>query len=262
MTEQYLRKLQVHGTGKQSRIPPEVCNYLEMPDGGDLAYELGPGRNVVTMRKAGTAGNGEDNEQTNAAAIERGQHQANSPMNPEKTITLFFSKPDYFCCIISGKRGCGKMSLAKKFCQDHRRIIVYDTLGEYTQGVVTKNLREFENFWAKVQHGNFRIIYRPLDPEREFDSICELVNESEDLTFLIEHLDWYCESSLPLKKLIRNGCDQQIELIGTTENPQAIDERLTSNAEQIKLLTSDTEQIYQLVSSPTRSGQAVGSPES
>lgn len=239
MTEQhYLRKLQRHGTGRESHYPPEVCEALGIDAGDDVDFVIGPGNNVA-LRKPGTS-----------------QQQVNSPMDPEKTITLFYSKHG---CIISGKRGCGKTSLAKKFCQDHWRIIYYDTLGKYTDGVFTKDLQKFESFLAKVQHGNFRIIYRPLHPERtidcEFDSICELVNESKNLTFLVEHLDRYCDpspsTSLPLKELIRDGCDKRIKLIGTTQKPQSVDKRLINNAGQ----------IYQLVSLPTQSSPQLSEPE-
>ena len=245
MTEQhYLRKLQKHGTGRESHYPPEVCEALGIDAGDDVDFVIGPGNNVA-LRKPG-----------NAAMVEQGQQQVNSPMDSEKIITLFYSKHG---CIISGRRGCGKTSLAKKFCQDRRRIIFYDTLGEYTDGVVFEDLQKLKDFWAHVQNGNFRIIYRPLHPERaidcEFDSICELVNESENLTFLVDHLDRYCEPSpsmsLPLKELIRDGCDKQIELIGTTQKPQAIDNQLTIDVEQINLQ----------VSLPTQSSPQLSEPE-
>jgi len=234
MTEQhYLRKLQKHGTGRESHYPPEVCEALGIDAGEDVDFVIGPG-NIVTLRKPG-----------NTATVEQDQQKVNSPMDPEKAITLFYSKRGR---IISGRRGCGKTSLAKKFCQDYWRIIYYDPLGEYTEGVYFEDLQKFESFWADVQrrrpNGNFRIIFRPADPEGEFELICELVNKHKDLFFLVENLDRYCEPyiSLPLKKLIRNGWEHQIELIATTENPQAID----------KLLTRDAEQIYQLVSLPTQ----------
>lgn len=239
MTEQhYLRKLQKHGTGRESHYPPEVCEALGIDAGDDVDFVIGPG-NKVALRKPGTI-----------------QQQVNSPMDPEKTITLFCSKHGR---IISGRRGCGKTSLAKKFCQDCRRIIYYDPLGEYTEGVVFvfEDLQKLKDFWAKIQHGNFRIIYRPLHPERmfdcEFDSICELVNKSKNLIFLVENLDQHCEPSmsLPLKELIRDGCDKQIELIGTTQKPQAIDNQLTIDVEQINLQ----------VSLPTQSSPQLSEPE-
>jgi len=234
MTEQhFLRRLQRHGSGRESHYPPEVCKALGIDAGDDVDFVIGPGNNVA-LRKPGTI-----------------QQQVNSPMNPEKMITLFCSKHG---CVISGMRGCGTTSLAKKFYQNRRRIIFYDTLGEYTQGFIAEDLQEFESLWPKVQNNkNFRFIYQPADPEGEFDSICELVNDSGNLTFLIEHLDWYCAPSMgsPLSVLIRDGCDKQIELIGTTQNPKAIDKRLTNDAGQ----------IYQLVSLPTQSGPQLSEPE-
>ena len=53
MIEQYLRKVQDHGTGKEIRIPPEVCEKLCITDGGEIQFDLEPDVDVVTLRKPG-----------------------------------------------------------------------------------------------------------------------------------------------------------------------------------------------------------------
>ncbi len=63
-----------------------------------------------------------------------------------------------------GRSGCGKTVLAMKLCQDHKRIITYDTLGEYTNGVIIEDLQALKEFWGKIYRGNFSIIYKPVDP--------------------------------------------------------------------------------------------------
>lgn len=55
MAEHYLRKVQKHGTGKETRIPPEVCKQLGIMNGGDIEFSLKPGVDGVTLRKAGTS---------------------------------------------------------------------------------------------------------------------------------------------------------------------------------------------------------------
>jgi len=68
MIEQYLRKVQDHGTGKETRIPPEICEGLDITNGDDIEFDLEPGDNIVTLRKAGTSGNRQNEEQPKALA--------------------------------------------------------------------------------------------------------------------------------------------------------------------------------------------------
>ncbi|MBA7523274.1 hypothetical protein ES705_15398 [subsurface metagenome] len=138
--------------------------------------------------------------------------------------------------LIFGKRGCGKSELARILCQDHKRLIIYDTLGEYTAGVIIEDLQALKEFWGLIYRGNFRIIYQPVDPEGDFDAICKLVNECGDLTFLVEELDRYSRPlalSQPFKEIIQRGRHRNIELIGVTQRPHGIDKLLTSQAKEM-----------------------------
>ncbi|TKJ24676.1 MAG: hypothetical protein CEE41_05315 [Hadesarchaea archaeon B3_Hades] len=242
MSIEYVRKLQDHGTGKEIRVPPEVCEKLGINGGDDVSFDLDLNNDVVILTKQGTQANRKPEQQIKAVALEQGQQKVISLIDTEKTITLNFSE---LGCIISGKPGCGKMNYAEKLCRSRKRLIVYDTSGKYTEGIVTEDLQKFENFWARVQHGNFRIIYRPLNPEQDFDSVCELVNQYKPLTFLVDNLDRYCEPpvSEQFNELIQNVHNHEIELIATTQRPQKIAE----------LLNSQAEQGYQLIALPAES---------
>lgn len=146
-------------------------------------------------------------------------------MKAEKIITLIF-----------GKRGSGKSLLAQRMIRDRKRLLVYDTIGEYTNGVIIEDLPALKEFWGKVYRGNFRIIYQPVDPENDFDTVCRLVYECEDLTFLVEELDRYSKPltlSLPFKNIIQRGRHKNIELIGVTQRPHGVDKLLTSQAKQM-----------------------------
>lgn len=148
----------------------------------------------------------------------------------EKIITLIF-----------GKRGSGKTLLARNMIRDRRRLLIYDTIGEYTDGVIIEDLPALKEFWGKVYRGNFRIIYQPVDPESDFDDICRLVYECEDLTFLIEELDRYSKPltlSLPFKEIIQRGRHHNIELIGITQRPHGVDKLLTSQAKQMYIFNT------------------------
>lgn len=135
--------------------------------------------------------------------------------------------------LIFGKRGSGKSYLAKKMLAQHQRQLVYDTLGEYTDGVVIQSMAELGEFWQKVYRRNFRIIYQPLDPEVEFDKICSHVWLCENMTFVVEEVDRYARPlamSLPFKEIIQRGRHHDITFIGVTQRPHGVDKLITSQA--------------------------------
>jgi len=143
--------------------------------------------------------------------------------------------------LILGKRGSGKSYLAKKMVLQHSRYLIYDTLGEYTDGVVIQSLAELSTFWEKVYRKKFRIIYQPLDPELEFDAICELVWQCENMTFLVEEVDRYARPlamSLPFKEIIQRGRHHDITFIGVTQRPHGVDKLITSQAKAMYIFNT------------------------
>jgi len=145
----------------------------------------------------------------------------------EKKITLIF-----------GKRGTGKSYLANKLILSERRLLIYDTLSEYEAGVIfdTEHAEQFKEFWRHVYRRNFRLVYRPLNPEQEIDEIAELVFALGDMTFLVEEVDCYCTSyqiSDAFAHIIQRGRHKNISLIGVTQRPFGINRLLTSQAKEI-----------------------------
>jgi len=145
----------------------------------------------------------------------------------EKKITLIF-----------GKRGTGKSYLAAKLIAEERRLLIYDTLSEYDAGVIfdTEQAEQFKEFWRHVYRRNFRLVYRPLNPQAEIDEIAELVFALGDMTFLVEEVDCYCTSyqiSDAFAHIIQRGRHKNISLIGVTQRPFGISRLLTSQAKEI-----------------------------
>ena len=150
-------------------------------------------------------------------------------------------KPEKIIKLIFGKRGCGKSVLAEILCRDIKRLMIYDTLGEYTDGFVIEDLQELKEIWSDVYRGNFRLIYQPVDPDADFDTVCGLVYGCEDLTFLVEELDRYSKPltlSLPFKNIIQRGRHRFIELIGVTQRPHGIDKLLTSMSKEMYIFNT------------------------
>lgn len=150
---------------------------------------------------------------------------------PEKKIILIF-----------GKRGSGKSYLAQKLIETESRLIVFDTLSEYTGGVVFEKYENFLGFWREHYQQPFRLIYRPLQPDQEIEEIAALVYALGDVTFLVEEIDCYCTAfqiSESFAHVIQRGRHKNITLIGITQRPYGINRLLTSQAKEIFIFSTN-----------------------
>lgn len=146
--------------------------------------------------------------------------------------------------IIIGKRGSGKSFLANKLIDPEPRLVIYDTMSEYTNGIVfgTENYNDFLLFWQKVYRGRFKLIYRPIMPDAEIEQICELVYGRGDLCFLVEEIDCYCTAnsiSQNFAAIIQRGRHKHITLIGVTQRPFGINRLLTAMAKEIYVFNTN-----------------------
>lgn len=145
--------------------------------------------------------------------------------------------------LIFGKRGSGKSYLVKKkLIAGAPRLVIYDTLGEYTDGVIFEDLEKLNMFWRQTYRRPFRIIYRPLNPEAEIEQIAELVFALGDLTFVVEEIDCYCSAHQIAENfahIIQRGRHKNITLIGVTQRPYGIHRLLTSQAKQIYVFNTN-----------------------
>ena len=151
----------------------------------------------------------------------------------EKKITLIF-----------GKRGSGKSYLANKLIENEPRLIMFDVMSEYENGVVfdVENYDLFLEFWRKVYCDRFRIIYRPIKPVEEIERIGELVYTLGECCFLIEEIDCYSspyQISDNFAAIIQRGRHKNIRLIGITQRPFGIHRLLTSQAKEIYVFNTN-----------------------
>lgn len=146
--------------------------------------------------------------------------------------------------LIFGKRGSGKSYLAGKLIENEQRLVVFDTMSEYKNGVVfgTETREQCWNFWKKVYYKNFRFIYQPIKPDAEIEMIAELVYTLGNCCFLVEEIDCYCNAyqiSDNFAAIIQRGRHNNITLIGITQRPYGIHRLLTSQAKEIYIFNTN-----------------------
>jgi ABC-type phosphate/phosphonate transport system ATPase subunit len=138
--------------------------------------------------------------------------------------------------LILGQRGSGKSYLARHLIQEIKRLIIYDTLGEYDTGINVENLNEFKEFFLKTYQGDFKICYQPVKPQDDFEAVCDIAYECGDLTFLVEEIDTFCSAqdiSENFANIIQRGRHKNITLIGVSQRPFGIPRLVTSQAKVI-----------------------------
>lgn len=144
--------------------------------------------------------------------------------------------------LILGKRGSGKTVLSKYLLQNYNRLIVFDTLGEYTEGVVFYKAQELAKFWHRCYRKNFRLIYRPMEPETEIELIAKLVWLCGDICFCVEEIDKFGTAwkiSKEFAQIIQRGRHNNITLIGITQRPYGIHRLLTSQAKELFIFNTN-----------------------
>ncbi len=156
--------------------------------------------------------------------------------------------------LILGKTGSGKSHLAKSLLKKYDRYIVFDTMDEYTDGVIVESLGELAALWRKCHTGNFRIIYRPRRPADEIETIAKLVYDCENLTFLCEEIDLFGSAykiSDEMSDILRRGRHKEITFIGVTQRPFGINRLVTSQSKEIYVFATneprDREYLKQLL---------------
>lgn len=144
--------------------------------------------------------------------------------------------------LIFGKRGSGKSYLANKLVAQEQRLIIFDTLSEYTEGVVFEDYEKFAEFWKLVYRHPYRLIYRPLRPEEEVNTIADLVYTIGDCCLLVEEIDCYCTAYQigdEFSHVVQRGRHKNITLIGITQRPYGIHRLLTSQAKEIYIFNTN-----------------------
>jgi DNA helicase HerA-like ATPase len=158
--------------------------------------------------------------------------------------------------LITGKTGSGKSTLFRKMLEDKKRVIIFDTLSEYSElappypALFIHNIHDLYDCLAKNHYKNFRIVFDPEDPEQVitlkdeaeisvFEEACKLIyNHLEGLVLGIEEVANFIQGSkVPeyIRKITRFGRHSSISLYATTQRPADVHPLI--RAQMTKLIT-------------------------
>jgi len=136
--------------------------------------------------------------------------------------------------IILGKRGSGKSTLAKRLIDKiSGRVLIYDTLNEYYQGVFINDFPTFFNY-LECFETPMRFV---SDNDNDFDRVCRVLYETQENIYLaVDETDNFCNAyNTPeyFKRLIRYGRHSNLGVIAIARRPASLSRDLTSQANKI-----------------------------
>lgn len=162
--------------------------------------------------------------------------------------------------VVFGKRGSGKSVKARRLVAGRSRVLFYDSLGhDYDDGVICEGLATLKSFWKTTYRRKFRIVFRPDDPEGDFETVCSMVYAAGDLAFVVEETDLFfspggntCDA---FKNLIQRGRHANVDLFCVTQSPTGFGRLLTKQTDVFYLFS--TREPSDLEYFRKRCGQAV-----
>lgn len=137
---------------------------------------------------------------------------------------------------IMGRSECGKSHVGKYIQSQFPRVVIFDTLEEYSDGIIVSSFQQFDQVCRMHEHSsNFRIIYRldPLSPatEKEFSAALHALYEWGDLQIVVEEVQELTTAhGMPamLKRCILTGRHQGLSLLFTTQRPGELHKTILS----------------------------------
>jgi len=135
--------------------------------------------------------------------------------------------------VITGQRGTGKTTYIHNHISKYDRVIIFDLLGEFTNYETTHDIKTFLQKFSKKKKEQFFYLnyYNPKTGDNDFLVICEAINRYEDILFVVDELDYFCNASYSprqFSEIIKRGRHQGIGLMVATRRPHEIPRLVTS----------------------------------
>jgi DNA helicase HerA-like ATPase len=140
-----------------------------------------------------------------------------------------------FICVVFGKKGSGKTTLVKRSASFLSRVVIFDPLSEYADGVVISDAASLAEYLRVNHAGKFKIIFRAED-DQVFSEAFYACRNMYDMTIIIEEVDNFCspyDIEENLRGIIRYGRHRQLSIIGVSRRPAEVSRHLTAQADCI-----------------------------
>lgn len=142
--------------------------------------------------------------------------------------------------VIFGRTRCGKTHLNKSIQRVFPRVIIIDTVGDYTADGKTfffENFREFAMWMVKAQHHpEFRVVFRfsihDQFKEEIADEIFKLVFSIGNVLVVVDEIQYY-KNSHYYNQIILVGARHGIATISSTQRPANISKDVISQSSDI-----------------------------
>lgn len=140
---------------------------------------------------------------------------------------------------IVGRKGCGKSTLVRELIAGERRLVIFDTLGEYGERDQVTIASGFAEGMAALQAAGrsdqFRISLR-LEEDRHAHAAARVLWEFRRVLIVVEEASAYLRPShlpAPFKKLVRMGRHRGISQIYVAQRPAMLNRDVTSQSDVI-----------------------------
>lgn len=132
--------------------------------------------------------------------------------------------------LILGKVGSGKSTLAKRIIRGYSRVIVFDTLEEYHNGIVLHSFDEFLRFFREETPQDFFCVlrfrgYSKDDTLRQYEYAARCVEVIGNCLLVLEECERFINSydqDGSLNDLISFGRHQQVSILAIGRRPTEI----------------------------------------
>lgn len=133
---------------------------------------------------------------------------------------------------MSGQRGSGKSYWTKKHLAQLPRVLIYDSLSEYTADYEFQDIESLVDFLQTDQaNGVFYSASLDTFDESDFPLFCRAALACQDLYVVIEEIDLFTNplsTPVELLRLLKYGRHWNLQIIGVSRRPAEVSRHFTA----------------------------------
>ena len=137
---------------------------------------------------------------------------------------------------VFGRKGSGKSHKIKKMISKYARVLVYDTMDEYTEMLAFYTWDELVSYLEKHKEGTFKCAYIPKDVKNDITKFCNAALIVGDCLTVIEEADLVCNPAKiqdGFNSLMRRGRHSNVDIVFVSQRPYGINRLLTSQSDEL-----------------------------